>query len=154
MRTSIFVALLPLFIISLLPQIILGRLLGDSTDEGIDARTSYQFLAAMFGSLVIWPIAATISTAFAYLRRADIYEITGVCWPYLLGESTYMVVFACVIFWILMMPLFLFIGNLSSLVWDDYVALRGFTRKFTMAKDDKERLYSLLLKTNQQLAKL
>ena len=53
-----------------------------------------------------------------------------------------------------MMPLFLFIGNLSSLVWDDYVALRGFTRKFTMAKDDKERLYSLLLETNQQLAKL
>ena len=154
MRTSIFVALLPLFIISLLPQITLGRLLGDSTDEGIDARTSYQFLAAMFGSLVIWPIAATISTAFAYFTRADIYEITGVCWPYILGESTYMVVFACIILWILMMPLFLFIGNLSSLVWDDYVALRGFTRKLTMSKDDKEKLQSFLSKTNQQLAKL
>ena len=154
MRTSVFVALLPLFIISLLPQITLGRLLGDSTDEGIDARTSYQFLAAMFGSLVIWPIAATISTAFAYFTRADIYEITGVCWPYIWGESTYMVVFACVILWILMMPLFLFIGNLSSLVWDDYVALRGFTRKLTMSKDDKEKLQSFLSKTNQQLAKL
>ena len=65
-----------------------------------------------------------------------------------------MIVFACVIFWILMMPLFLFIGNLSSLVWDDYVALRGFTRKFTMPKDDKEKLQSLLSITKQQLAKL
>ena len=31
------------FSLSLLPQMVLGRVLGDSTDEGIDARTSYQF---------------------------------------------------------------------------------------------------------------
>ena len=62
-RSSLFLALLPIFIISLLPQMVLGRVLGDSTDEGIDARTSYQFLAAMFGSIIIWPISSTVIVA-------------------------------------------------------------------------------------------
>ncbi|MBT3476655.1 MAG: hypothetical protein HN458_01745, partial [Euryarchaeota archaeon] len=50
-RLPVLLALLPLFIYSFTPQIAMGRILGDSTDEGLDARTSYHFLAAMFGSL-------------------------------------------------------------------------------------------------------
>ncbi len=54
-------ALLPTIIIGMGLQISLGRLLGDRTDEGLDARTSYQFLAGMFGSLIMWPIMAILS---------------------------------------------------------------------------------------------
>ena len=32
-------------------QIALGRILGDKTDEGLDARTSYHMLFGMFGSM-------------------------------------------------------------------------------------------------------
>ena len=51
-RLPLLLSLLPLFIYAYTPQIAMGRILGDSTDEGLDARTSYHFLAAMFGSLM------------------------------------------------------------------------------------------------------
>ena len=56
-------ALLPFAVTSLGLQITLGRVLGDSTDEGLDARTSYQFLAAFFGSMLVWPVVAGVDGA-------------------------------------------------------------------------------------------
>jgi hypothetical protein len=52
----------PITIISTGPQALLARFLGDRTDEGVDARTTYHMLAAMFSPVLFWPpIAAALA---------------------------------------------------------------------------------------------
>ena len=41
-------------------MILIGKVLGDNTDEGLDARASYHFLASQLGPLIIWPIPIAI----------------------------------------------------------------------------------------------
>ena len=41
-------------------MILLGKVLGDRTDEGLDARTTYHLLASMLGPLLIWPIPIVV----------------------------------------------------------------------------------------------
>ena len=47
---------------------ILGRVLGDSTDEGIDARTSYQFLAD------VW-LDYNLANILCNSRRIDVLAV-------------------------------------------------------------------------------
>lgn len=54
----------PLTTISSGLMILAGKILGDKTDEGLDARTTYHVLAALLGPLLIWPIPAIIVTIF------------------------------------------------------------------------------------------
>ena len=151
-RSMLFLTLLPIFIISLLPQMILGRVLGDSTDEGIDARTSYQFLAAMFGSIIIWPISSVILVALMYWQSGSIAEISGFDWTKSIGTSTTEILLACGLMWLLMFPISLFTGRLFSLVWDDYVDLRGYYRKQKVSSSDKQELFELIAELQQDLS--
>jgi hypothetical protein len=137
-----------------LPQIILGRLLGDSTDEGIDARTSYQFLAAMFGSIIIWPISSSIIVALLYWQTGTVAEIIGSDWTEYFGTAVENIALAVVMMWLLMFPVSLFTGRLFSLVWDDYVDFRGFLRKSRMSNKDKEELFSIVAEIKQDLPSL
>ena len=75
-RTSIFYLILgasmmliaiPVFTISTFPQAILAWWLGDRTDEGIDARTTYHLMAAMFSLPLFWPIFGILWTLLAVL---------------------------------------------------------------------------------------
>ena len=50
----------PLTIIGSGIMILLGKVMGDRTDEGLDARTTYHFLASMLGPILIWPVPITI----------------------------------------------------------------------------------------------
>ena len=77
-------------------QIALGRILGDKTDEGLDARTSYHMLFGMFGSMLWWPILATIITILAIAFNSNIdssfgYDLVGMfgdaIWLELLAAS-------------------------------------------------------------------
>ena len=43
-------------------QASLARYFGDRTDEGIDARTTYHMLAAMFSPILFWPPIAILAT--------------------------------------------------------------------------------------------
>ena len=54
--------MLPFFIPSSGILAILGNYLGDKNieNEGLDARTSYQFLVSMFGSFFLWPPIALV----------------------------------------------------------------------------------------------
>ena len=74
-RLCIFLAVLPISITGLGFQVIAGRLLGDSTDEGLDARTSYQFFAALFGSVLGWPIIASALLAAMYSNSDEISNV-------------------------------------------------------------------------------
>lgn len=61
---SLFLMLIaaPLTLVSTGAQATLAWYLGDRTDEGVDARTTYHMLAAMFSPVLFWPpIAAAIT---------------------------------------------------------------------------------------------
>jgi len=57
---------LPLSAISTAPQALLAKYLGDRTDEGLDARSSYHALAIILGPILVWPIPATITYVLAW----------------------------------------------------------------------------------------
>ncbi|MFL2946776.1 MAG: 1-acyl-sn-glycerol-3-phosphate acyltransferase [Candidatus Poseidoniales archaeon] len=46
-------------------MIVIAKVLGDNTDEGLDARTTYHFLAAMLGPMIVWPLPITAFILFA-----------------------------------------------------------------------------------------
>ena len=48
-----FLAFSPLFVLSMGIQIFFGQILGNNTDEGLDARTTFHLLTALFGSTII-----------------------------------------------------------------------------------------------------
>ena len=150
-RVGLFIALLPVFLISLLPQIILGRILGDSTDEGIDARTSYQFLAAMFGSILIWPISSTIIVALLYWQAGTIEHAIHINWIEAFGMSQFSMGMSIFMVWLAMFPVSLFTGQLFSLVWDDYVDLRGYLRKQKMSTQTRNELFQIITEMKQEL---
>ena len=151
-RIGLFVLLLPIFLIALLPQMILGRVLGDSTDEGIDARTSYQFLAAMFGSIIIWPISSLLLVGLLYWQTGTIEDIIGINWTDCFGSSQFSTIFSVFMMWLAMFPLSLVTGRLFSLVWDDYVDLRGYIRKSRMTTEDKNELFQIITELKHDLS--
>ena len=153
-RSGAFLASLPLFLLSLTPQLVLGRLLGDSTDEGVDARTSYQFLAAMFGSLLIWPIASTIAVVMAALQEARISEIIDLDWTNMLGEGAFFNFIMFCVAWLFFMPLFWISGRLSSLAWDDYTYFRKFVIRLRMKKSTRQNLKALLNNIHEEIPKI
>ena len=153
-RSSAFLLLVPVFLLSLGPQVVLGRMLGDSTDEGIDARTSYQFLASMFGSLIIWPLAATIIVLIGYFQETNISSLVGFNWTEIFGPGALFNILAIGIFWLVCFPVFWLSGKLGSLAWDDYTYLRNFVRRRTVSKADRQNLKGLMKILNQEIRKI
>ena len=54
----------PLTTISSGLMILAAKILGDKTDEGLDARTTFHVLAALLGPLLVWPIPTILVTIF------------------------------------------------------------------------------------------
>jgi 1-acyl-sn-glycerol-3-phosphate acyltransferase len=138
-RLALFTALLPFFLTSLGLQILLGRLLGDSTDEGLDARTSYQFLAAFFGSLLVWPAIAALWTAGLWWKQAILGSWLGLSNHWLeditgsLTGSLFVVYLCCfVMFWAS--------GKSFAGAWDVWVDAQKAWRRKSMNQGDKARL--------------
>ena len=100
------------------PQIILGRLLGDSTDEGLDARTSYQLLAGMFGSLGWWPILSSILTVLCIIFNSELNAELGLDWMSALGNEIWQEIFAGVGLWLCLVTIFWLSGIFFALGWD------------------------------------
>ena len=126
--------------------------MGDSTDEGIDARTSYQFLAAMFGSIIVWPISSTILVVLMFWQSGTINEFSGWYWTESFGTSATELMLACFMMWLLMFPLSLVTGRIFSLVWDDFTDLRGYFRKQKISKKEKQKLFDLIAELKQDLS--
>jgi len=142
-----FLMFLPFTIFSLTPQILLGRILGDNTDEGMDARTSFQFLAGMFGSLIIWPIMAALLVFLGIIFQSEIHQAIGVDWMALLGETEVMMTASFILAYITSLILFLISANTFSFGWDVYVDLRKFTSRKRIGRriaPELEKLLSLL----------
>ena len=122
-------ALLPAFLLSLSPQLVLGRLLGDRTDEGVDARTTYQFLAAMFGSLLLWPFFALIGTWVVWANSGSISDLFSFDATAMFGGGQTSQILSLVVLYVVMFPLFWLSGRMFGFWWDGYVdARRAFSR--------------------------
>ena len=143
-RWSVFLAFLPLFLLSLGFQLLMGRLLGDSTDEGLDARTSYQFLAAMFGSMIIWPIASLLLVGVLMWQSTSIESLIGVDWMTFLGTSTLQQICTILVVMIVPLPLFWISGHSFAWAWDDFVDTRKAWNRKMMPKTEKKRLRTLI----------
>tara|TARA_B100000683_G_scaffold42852_1_gene38424 strand:- start:21250 stop:22287 length:1038 start_codon:yes stop_codon:yes gene_type:complete len=131
LKTAFMAMLLPVFLLSLSPQLVLGRFLGDRTDEGVDARTTYQFLAAMFGSVILWPFMAFVGAGILWLNSGDISAITSIDVRTMFGNESMHYVGAFVLLYVSMIPLFWASGRMFGLWWDGYVdARRAFARIF------------------------
>ena len=63
-----FLVFSPLFVLSMGIQIFFGQVLGNNTDEGLDARTTFHLLTALFGSTIIWPVMAFLLTGMVILN--------------------------------------------------------------------------------------
>jgi hypothetical protein len=106
----------------------------------------------MFGSITIWPISSTIMVALLFWQSGEIDTMVGFDWTTALGQGNIAVWSAIGILWLLMFPVSLLTGRLFSLVWDDYVDLRGSYRRARFSNSDKQELVSLLGKIKVELA--
>ena len=66
----------PLTLIGSGLMIFFGKVLGDRTDEGLDARTTYHLLASMLGPLLIWPIPILILSGSFWMYLPEFREFT------------------------------------------------------------------------------
>jgi len=143
-RWSVFFLFLPLFLLSLGFQLLMGRILGDNTDEGLDARTSYQFLAAMFGSMIVWPLASLLLVGVLMWQSASIESLTGVDWMTFLGTSRLQQTCTILIVILVSLPLFWISGHSFAWAWDDFVDTRKAWNRKMMPKSEKQRLHTLI----------
>lgn len=120
---------LPIFVWCFGIQITLGRILGDRTDEGLDARTSYQFLAALFGSMIIWPIQSVLLILCLIFFDEQISTQIGLASLNFLGDSTLEWIF----YVLFLIPITFFLFYISSRttlwIWDSFVDFRQFLRR-------------------------
>ena len=137
-----FIALFPFALTSLGFQVALGRILGDSTDEGLDARTSYQFLAAFFGSLLIWPVVAGFWTTLTWLFRESIATTLewGPSWLELGGYSS---LSGLAVVYFLCFPVFWLSGKSFAAAWDAWVDTRNAWVRMRISTAEKARLERL-----------
>ena len=137
------VVFLPTLILCLGWQIALGRLLGDRTDEGLDARTSYHMLFAMFGSFLWWPILATILTGLCVTFNSEIgYDLLGI-----FGNELWQQSIATICIWISSILIFWLSGVTFAIGWDSVSDFAKWTRRLktnTLVSADLVKLRELL----------
>ena len=139
-KTALMAMLLPAFLISLSPQLILGRFLGDRTDEGVDARTTYQFLAAMFGSVLLWPFFALIGVWIVWVNSSDISNILSLDITALFGDGKNSQLMSMIVLYVAMIPLFWTSGRMFGFWWDGYVDARRAYSRLTAGRQYRHNL--------------
>lgn len=153
-RLPLLLTLLPLFIYSFTPQIAMGRILGDSTDEGLDARTSYHFLAAMFGSLMFWPFMALGLLGLEHLNHEAVVSLLGFDWLTFIGTTTLHQNLARAAFTLALFPLFWLSGRTSTLLWDDWCDFKRALRRFRFNSTKRQNLRGALKILHLEMDKL
>ena len=142
-----FLALLPILVLSMGWQIALGRILGDKTDEGLDARTSYHMLFGMFGSMLWWPILATILTVITAVFNSDIDAELGIDLMAIFGGELWQQSISLVAVWCLMIFSFWLSATCFASGWDavaDFKRWRSRSKTNPLVREDIAKLRDLL----------
>ena len=151
-RTVVMAALLPIFIASLSIQMSLGRYLGDRTDEGVDARTTYQFLAAMFGCVLMWPFISLVTTGALWWFESELETILSFEWTQMFGKSSVMVTSAIITVYFCSIPAFWLTGRMFGFWWDSYVDTKKAFMRLTASTSYKSELGEKLNNLRESLA--
>ena len=142
-----FIALLPILLVSMGWQIALGRILGDKTDEGLDARTSYHMLFGMFGSMLWWPILATILTILGAVFNSNIEAEIGINLISLFGEEFWQKALLLILIWPMMIFSFWLSATSFATGWDavaDFNKWRNRRITNPLVRQDITKLRDLL----------
>ena len=144
-------ALLPLLLLSSGPQMAMGYFLGNRTDEGEDARTSYQYLAIILSPFIVWPLTA----ALGVLILAAGFDVR----PAILGIqpiTLFISVPFYIVLFLLMYPLYYLVAKVTMIYCFD--ALSDFRRELHLSalanSADGTLLASLLARLEDDVAGL
>ena len=153
-RLPIALLMLPICLYAFGGQVAMGRLLGDSTDEGLDARTSYHFLAAMFGSLMFWPLLTILAVWLAVSNASSITDLIGLDWLTVYGESQVHTVLAIGTFALSLMPIYWFSGRVWSKFWDDLVDFKRFFLRLNTRGRQRQNIRGALKNLHGEMDKM
>ena len=130
----------------------LGRFIGDRTDEGVDARTTYQFLAAMFGCVLMWPFISLVTTGALWWFEGELESILSFEWTQMFGESSAMVTTAVLAVYLCTFPMYWLTGRFFGFWWDSYVDTKRAFKRLTAPNAYKAELENKLTNLRESLA--
>ena len=100
---------------------LIGKILGDNTDEGLDARASYHFLASQLGPMIVWPFPIAI------------FVIVALVGPWALAPLHIALIAT-------LLPIAFHLSNkVAILAWNQYVTFRD-ARRLNRLRHDSESL--------------
>ncbi len=153
-RLPVSLLMLPICLYALGAQIVMGRLLGDSTDEGLDARSSYHFLSAMFGSLMFWPVLTAILLWAASANSAALNELFGFDWRTLFGTTSLDHTLAMVVFALATFPVYWFSGRVVSKFWDDWADFKRAVVRMRVRGAQRKNIRGALTNLHTEMDKI
>ncbi len=153
-RLPIALLMLPICLYAFGGQVAMGRLLGDSTDEGLDARTSYHFLAAMFGSLMFWPLLTILAVWFAVSNVSSLTELIGFDWLSVYGGDKIHELLAMGTFALSLLPTYWMSGRVWSKFWDDLVDFKRFLLRMNTRGAQRQNIRGALKNLHGEMDKM
>lgn len=153
-RLPIALLMLPICLYAFGGQVAMGRLLGDSTDEGLDARTSYHFLAAMFGSLMFWPLLTILAVWFAASNVSSLTELIGFNWLSVYGGDKIHELLAMGTLALSLLPTYWLSGRVWSKFWDDLVDFKRFLLRMNTRGAQRQNIRGALKNLHGEMDKM
>ena len=153
-RLPIAFLMLPICVYAFGGQVAMGRLLGDSTDEGLDARTSYHFLAAMFGSLMFWPLLTILAVWLAVSNVSSLTDLIGFDWLAVYGERQIHEMLAIATLALSLLPIYWFSGRVWSKFWDDLVDFKRFLLRINTRGAQRQNIRGALKNLHGEMDKM
>ena len=153
-RLPVALLMLPICLYAFGGQVAMGRLLGDSTDEGLDARTSYHFLAAMFGSLMFWPLLTILAVWLAVNSASSLTDLIGFDWLAVYGESQMHTLLAIGTLALSLLPIYWFSGRVWSKFWDDLVDFKRFLLRMNTRGAQRQNIRGALKNLHGEMDKM
>ena len=153
-RLPIALLMLPICVYAFGGQVAMGRLLGDSTDEGLDARTSYHFLAAMFGSLMFWPLLTILAVWLAVSNVSSLTDLIGFDWLAVYGEGQIHEMLAIATLALSLLPIYWFSGRVWSKFWDDLVDFKRFLLRINTRGAQRQNIRGALKNLHGEMDKM
>ena len=153
-RLPVALLMLPICLYAFGGQVAMGRLLGDSTDEGLDARTSYHFLAAMFGSLMFWPLLTILAVWLAVNNASSLTNLIGFDWLAVYGESQMHTLLAIGTLALSLLPIYWFSGRVWSKFWDDLVDFKRFLLRMNTRGAQRQNIRGALKNLHGEMDKM
>ena len=153
-RLPIALLMLPICVYAFGGQVAMGRLLGDSTDEGLDARTSYHFLAAMFGSLMFWPLLTILAVWLAVSNVSSLTDLIGFDWLAMYGEGQIHEMLAIATLALSLLPIYWFSGRVWSKFWDDLVDFKRFLLRINTRGAQRQNIRGALKNLHGEMDKM